>query len=83
MVQPKHPLSVRILESKITNSMKKSLKQGEYDGKGDPWEHVQLVNDRLSSFNTNDASKWKLYVLTLIGPTGCGSMVCPMEVSIL
>lgn len=45
MAQPKHPLYARILERKISKSMQKPLKFREYNGKGNPDEHMQLVND--------------------------------------
>lgn len=64
-VQLKHPLSIRILESKILKSIEKSPKLSNYDRKGDPDEHVKLVNGQLSCFNTNDSSNCILFVLTL------------------
>lgn len=47
--------------------MDKPLKLCEYDGKGDHDEHVQLVDDRLNYFSTDEASKCKLFTLTLVG----------------
>lgn len=49
--------------------MHKPHKLGEYNGKGDHDEHVQLVNDRIKYNNTNNASKFKLSTLTLMRPT--------------
>lgn len=49
--------------------MKKSTKLREYEGKGDPDEHVQLVNDWMNYFSTDKASKCKLFALTLVGPS--------------
>lgn len=45
--------------------MENPPKVGDHDGKGDLDEHVQLVNGRLSYFIIDDASKCKLFVLTL------------------
>lgn len=42
---------------------------GEYDGKRDLDEHMQLANDRLNYFSADEASKGKLFALTLVGPT--------------
>lgn len=56
-MQPKHPMSVRILESKIPKSMEKPPKLNDYDKKRNPYEHMQLVDDRLSYFNVDDVSK--------------------------
>lgn len=47
--------------------MEKPPKLGEYDGKGDIDEHVQLVNDQLNYFSADEASKCKLFALTLVG----------------
>lgn len=69
MVQLKHQLYVKILESKISKSMDTLPKLGEYGKKWDPDEHEKLVNDRLSYFSANDASKRKMFVLSLIRPT--------------
>lgn len=43
-VQSKHPLSVRILDSKILKSIEKPPNLGEYYEKGYLGEHVQLIN---------------------------------------
>lgn len=64
---PKYPLAIRILETWISKTMKKSPKLGNYDGKEDPDEHMQLINDRLNYFSIDDAYKCKIFVLTLIG----------------
>lgn len=73
-------LQPKILESKILKSMQKPPKLGENDGKGDPDEYVQLVNEILNYYSTDDAYKCKFLVLTLIGsnilwfdglPDGC------------
>lgn len=61
-VQPKHPLSIRILKSKIMKYMDKPPKLGDYDGKGDPGKHVQLINDLLIYFSVDNASS----MLTLV-----------------
>lgn len=45
--------------------MDKSPKLGEYDGKGDLKEHVQLVNDWLSYFGGGNGFKCKLFALNL------------------
>lgn len=42
---------------------------GEYNGKGDPGEHVQLINDQLNYFHTDKSFECKLFMLTLIGST--------------
>lgn len=68
-VQPKHPLSVRIWESMIPKSMEKPPKLTDYDGKGDPNENEQLVDKQLNYFGGYEASKCKLFTLTLVGPT--------------
>lgn len=65
----KHPMTVRISESKILKSVEKPPKLVECEGKGDPDEHTQLVNDRLNYFNIDDASKFKIFAFTLIRPT--------------
>lgn len=62
----KHLLFVRTLESKVLKVHEEDAKLEEYDKKGDLDEHVQLVNEQLSYFSTDDASKCKLFVLTLI-----------------
>lgn len=48
--------------------MKKPPMLGEYNGKGDPAEHMQIVNDRLDYYNTDDASKCKLLAVMLVKP---------------
>lgn len=55
------------MESKILKSMEKSLKLSDYDRKGDPNEHMKLMDDRLSCFSTDDTSKCKLFMPTLVG----------------
>lgn len=45
--------------------MEKPPKLGEYDVKGDPIEHVELINKRPNYFNIDEASKCKLFSLTL------------------
>lgn len=47
--------------------MEKPTILNDYDGKGDSNDHMQLVDDRLSCFNTDDTSKCKLFALTLVG----------------
>lgn len=66
--QPKHPLLVRILERKVPKSMEKLPRRGHYKDKMDFDEHMQLMNDQLSYFSTNDPYKSKLFTLTLLGP---------------
>lgn len=41
-------------------------KLGEYDEKGYPGVYVQIVNDRLNYFYADEASKCKLFALTLV-----------------
>lgn len=67
MVQLKHPPSIQILETRIPRFMEKPIKLVDYDGKRDPDEHVQLVDERLSYFSVDNAYKCKLFTLTLIG----------------
>lgn len=54
---------------KISKCMEEPPKLGDYNVKRDPDEHVQVVNDRLNYFSADDASKCKLFVLTLVGST--------------
>lgn len=68
-VQPKHPLSIRILKNRIPKSMEKQLKLVDSDRKRDCNEHVELVDAQLSYFSVDDSSKCKLFTLTLVGPT--------------
>lgn len=56
-MHPKYPLAIRNLESKILKSIEKPSKLGEYDEKGDPYEHVHLVNNRMNYISIDDASK--------------------------
>lgn len=49
--------------------MQKPHELEEYNGKGDPDKHVQLVNDRFNYYCIYDAFKFNLLVLTLVGPT--------------
>lgn len=65
-MQPKHPLCSRILESKILKLMPKPPKLEEYNEKEDPYEHVQLVNERDNYYSADEASKCKLLELTLV-----------------
>lgn len=65
-MQPKHPLALIILECKILKPMDKPPKMGKYDGKGDPDEHMYLVNDWINYFSIDDTSSCKLFALTLI-----------------
>lgn len=74
-VLQKHPLCARTLESKIPKSIEKMPKLGEHDEKGYPGEYVQIVNDRLNYFYVDEASKCKLFALTLVSLPGCGLMV--------
>lgn len=41
----------------------KTPKLGDYNGKGDPDEHIQLVNDWIDYYSAIDASKCKLKML--------------------
>lgn len=56
-----------ILDSTIPKSLEKPLKLGENNRKGNLDKHVQLVNKQLNYFHANEASKFKLFALTLIG----------------
>lgn len=67
-VQKKHPLCTNILKIKVLKYVEKPPKLGEYDGKEDTDEHMQLVNDQVNYFNTDEASKCKLFALALVGP---------------
>lgn len=49
--------------------MEKPPNMGDYDGKGDPDENLQLVKERLNYYNVEDASKCKLFALSLVRPT--------------
>lgn len=46
--------------------MQKPPKLEEYNGKGDPDEHVELVNDRPNYYSADDTSRCKLLTLTLV-----------------
>lgn len=46
-----------ILYSQILRYLEKPHKLKEYDGKGDPKEHVQLINERLNYFQVDEATK--------------------------
>lgn len=65
----KVPITHKNLESNILKYMEKSPKLSDYDGKGDPDEHVQLVNDRMSYFSIDNAPKCKLFMLTQVDLT--------------
>lgn len=56
-VQLKHPICINILESNIPKYKEKSPKLSEYNGKGDPDVHVQLINERLNYLNIDESSK--------------------------
>lgn len=47
--------------------MQKPPKLEEYNGKGNPDEHVKLVNYRFNYYSADDASKCKMLALTLVG----------------
>lgn len=49
--------------------MEKPPKLSDYDGKWDPDEYIQLVDDRMSYFSADDVSKCKLFAVTLVRPT--------------
>lgn len=68
-VKPNYPLCVKYLEIKIPKSMEKPPNMGDYDGKGDPGENLQLVKERLNYYNVDDASKCRLFALSLVRPT--------------
>lgn len=53
----KHPLFACILDSQIPKSLEKPLRLKEYDGKGDPDEHLQLVDENLNHFDADEVSK--------------------------
>lgn len=55
---------------------------GEYNGKGDPGEHVQLINNQLNYFHADKSFECKLFMLTLIGSPNYGSMLCQTKASI-
>lgn len=57
------------MESKIPKSMEKTPKLRDYDGNGNPYEHMQLVGDQLSYFSTGETSMYKFFELTLVEPT--------------
>lgn len=65
----KAPTAVHTLESKILKCMEKTPKLTNYDRKGDPDEHVQLIDEQLSYFSTEDTSKYMLFALIMIIPT--------------
>lgn len=44
--------------------MEKLTKLGEYNGKENMYEHVQLVNNKLNYLSVDKASKCKLFALT-------------------
>lgn len=62
-----HPLCTFIWDSRIPKLTEKPPKISEYNKKGDPDEHVQLVDDQLNYFNFGDVPKCKLFALTLVG----------------
>lgn len=47
--------------------MDKPPKLCEYDKMGDLDYHIQLVNNRMNYFSVDEASKYKISVLTLVG----------------
>ncbi|XP_058757405.1 uncharacterized protein LOC131630662 [Vicia villosa] len=47
--------------------MEKPHKLADYDGKEEFDEHVQLVDESLSYFTCDEASKWNFFALTLVG----------------
>lgn len=49
--------------------MEKPPNLGECNGKWDLDKHVQLAYDQLNYFSVDEDSKWKLFALTLVGPT--------------
>lgn len=59
----------QILDIKIPKSMEKPPKLGESNGKEDSDEHMQFFNDQLNYSSVEESSKWKLFALTLVGPT--------------
>lgn len=58
-----------MLDNQISKSLEKPRKLKEYDEKGDPDKHVQLNEERLNYFYTDEAEKRKLFALTLTGST--------------
>lgn len=46
--------------------MVKKPNLSEYDGKGDPDEHMQVVNERVNYFKANSVSQCNLLAMTLI-----------------
>lgn len=49
--------------------MEKPPKTSEYNKKGIPDDHVQLVNDRLNYFNVEESSKCNMFIINLVGQT--------------
>lgn len=52
----KHPLYAHILDTQIPKSLQKPQKLKEYDGKRDPNDHQQLVDEHLSYLHANEAA---------------------------
>lgn len=57
------------LDIRIQKSMEKPHNLSEYNRKGDPYKHTQLVNDWMNYYSIDEASKCKLFALTLVGST--------------
>lgn len=62
----KNPLCTRILDTHIPTSLEKHPKLKEYNNKGDPNKHVQLIGEILIYFHANESAKCELISLTLI-----------------
>lgn len=63
--------------------MEKPSKLRNYDEKEGLNEHIQLVDDQLSCFSTDDASKCKLFALTMVVPARLWFIVMPDDVIFL
>lgn len=63
--QKKYPFCAYILYKWIPKSLEKPLKLNEYEGKGDPEDHVHHVDDSLNYYHVDEAAKRKLFALIL------------------
>lgn len=57
--------------------MEKPSRLTDYDGKGDPDEHVQVMDNWLSYFSIDDAFKCNLFALNLFEPSRLWFNVLP------
>lgn len=65
-MRKKKPLSACILDSRIAKSLEKLSKLQSYNGKEDPYGHVEYVENHLDFYHAKWVVKWKLFELTLI-----------------